>query len=177
MRRFWLFLFAGLAVHPVACQIVESTVQNAINEPVTDFDLYRFHRRTRALATQAWESFAIANAHCVSPDYRDGFIDGYADYLEFGGNGEPIAEPPKRYQRIGYQTPSGIRAVAEYYDGFTQGIGAAKASGQRELLVIPVLHKETAPISTSVPSAIPSVHPSGELLPMPKAEPDKPSAS
>ena len=120
----------------------------------------------RAMAAAAWRAYYPDGGRgYVSNDFRDGFLDGYADYLEFGGSGDPPSEPPRHYQRVRYQTPAGLRAIEDYYTGFHRGSAAAIASSQRQLLVVPMVVPATDANPVVEPNPAP---PAAELLPAPR---------
>ena len=88
-----------------------------------------------------WWPFSelLANHHGlpVSPDYADGFIDGFSDHLTYGGGGLPPLAPPRRYWKVRYANPVGREAVQAWYAGFTDGAATAMSSGVRDSRVIP----------------------------------------
>ena len=95
--------------------------------------------RNRYLAEQAWkEAQALCPGQTYSEDYACGFKAGYADYLYEGGGGEPPPFPPTRYWGVGWESPAGARAMADWNAGFRHGAAAAEASGRRELVVLPL---------------------------------------
>ncbi len=71
-----------------------------------------------------------------SVDEQCGFLDGFADYLDAGGNGNPPPLPPRRYWRTEHENPDGYQAMQDWYRGYAQGAAAAQASGYRELVTI-----------------------------------------
>jgi hypothetical protein len=90
-------------------------------------------------AKEAWrEAQAACPDQAFSKDYAEGFIAGFRDYLDAGGNGLPPAVPPFRYRLARYDSPAGHQAVEDWYAGFRHGAAAARASGFRELNVIPL---------------------------------------
>ena len=105
-----------------------------------------------------------------TPEFRDGFIDGYTDYLDRGGDAQPPAVPPLRYtQNKKYFTPEGHALVRDYFLGFKYGADVAVATGQRQFLTVPVLipdRGEPLPVvsAASVPT-IPAL--SGRDRPVP----------
>jgi hypothetical protein len=80
----------------------------------------------------------LAPDGALSAHYQDGFVEGYIDYLDAGGTGEPPAMGPFRYRLHEYQTFEGRRALHEWFAGFRHGASVAKASGFRELILMPV---------------------------------------
>ena len=99
-------------------------------------------RRTVRDCRRAKEAWQEAQAACpdqaFSKDYAEGFLAGFRDYLDAGGNGQPPGAPPFRYWLARYETPEGHQAVEDWYAGFRHGAAAARASGYRELNVIPL---------------------------------------
>ena len=55
-----------------------------------------------------------------------------------GGTGEPPAMPPFRYQLHHYMSVEGRLAVQAWFAGFRHGAALAKASGLREVILVPV---------------------------------------
>ncbi|HKI37790.1 MAG TPA: hypothetical protein VKA46_38410 [Gemmataceae bacterium] len=116
-----------------------NTVRNTVEAPIYGMDKCYISRRNYYLAQQAWHE--VSRTHPGQPfssDYGKGFIDGYADYLESGGNGQPPAVPPFCYRLSRYQTPQGYQAIEEWYAGFRAGATAAMASGLRQLFILPL---------------------------------------
>jgi len=87
---------------------------------------------------EAWKHIQEMDDHPYSEDYVCGFISGYVDYLDAGGNGEPPAMPPDRYQSFKYKSPQGQKAILDWFAGFRHGAGMARESGMRELIVLPL---------------------------------------
>jgi hypothetical protein len=114
-------------------------VRNATEAPVQGVDDCYSKSRDRWLAREAWRRVEASHRDSVySPDFADGFQDGFAEYLYEGGNGQPPAVPPFRYRLSRYQTPEGQQAILEWYDGYREGAAAGRASGLREVMVIPL---------------------------------------
>ena len=147
----------------------------------------------RVIQRKAREAWHIVRCEfprrIFTPEFRDGFIDGYSDYLDRGGDAQPPAVPPLRYtQNKKYFTPEGHVLIRDYFLGFKYGTEVAVATGQRQFLTVPVLipekvelmpsgpvdHTPTPPaISESdrpVPQPLPAPKPMSKL-PMPRAIP------
>jgi hypothetical protein len=127
-------------------------------------------RRDYRLAEEAWQVVAQENPdHPYSPDYVNGFMDGFADYLYAGGTGEPPPLPPRQYWRITYETPQGHQAIEDWFAGFRFGATIARESGYREGITIP-----SSLLSPNAADLYPSSTPSesnalpAEVLPPPK---------
>jgi hypothetical protein len=73
-----------------------------------------------------------------SRDYARGFLKGFEDYVYAGGNGLPPPVPPPRYWGIYYQTPEGHQAIEDWFAGFRHGTEAARDSGYREQVLVPL---------------------------------------
>ncbi|HEY2908896.1 MAG TPA: hypothetical protein VGI99_01550 [Gemmataceae bacterium] len=132
------------------------------------------HRRAR----EAWQEVCRQySRRPFTPEFHDGFLDGYSDYLDRGGDGQPPAVPPPRYtQNKHYYSPEGHVRLRDYLLGFKYGTDVAIASGQRQYLTVPVLIPD-APEATLVeaaPEASP-ITPAPTLpLPMPRAVGESP---
>lgn len=141
-------------------------------------------RDLRKDAHAAWR--CVREQHprrAFTEEFRDGFLDGYADYLDRGGAAQPPAVPPIKYVKSKkYFTPEGHCLLNDYYLGFKYGADVAIASGKRQYLTVPVLladgscPPEAAPVpgAPSVPF-IPAAPPSPpDPLPSPRPLPGDP---
>jgi hypothetical protein len=99
-------------------------------------DQRRTHGKHYRLATCAWERIKWQQPE-LSADFERGFKDGFADYLDFGGIGEPPPLPPRTYWKNRYQSPAGYAAVEDWFAGFRQGAADAEASGWRNYATVP----------------------------------------
>ena len=138
-RHGWLMALA-LAAGATGCSsFLEATGRNFTELPIQSCDEIKLARRDRQRAEEAWAQVQTGFAgQCWTQDYAQGFKDGYADYLDNGGNGEPPAVAPFRYRLRPYQTPDGLRAIDEWFAGFRHGSGMARASGYREMNIVPL---------------------------------------
>jgi hypothetical protein len=150
---------------------LETAARNLVQWPADCLDDHRSKVRAAELAEQGWINFYGEHPGAsYTPDFERGFLDGYADFLYAGSPGLPPALPPKDYQRPRYQTPEGHQAILDWYEGFARGVAAAKASGLRQLMVIPPSGAVVdLPASRMGPMPLPPV-PSGPL-PLTPAEP------
>jgi hypothetical protein len=148
-------IFAG-----AGCALMASGVHNAINEPRLALSERRFERTCRRLAEEALSR--RTDAASASSDFRDGYLDGYADYLRGGRTVAPPPVPPNRYARIAYHTPESLREVNEYTAGFEQGAADAVASGDRQRVVVPATLPccdRSNPFGEQLPAAAPAPAP------------------
>jgi hypothetical protein len=122
------------------CNIFYYSAVNALNEPIELCEQVTRSHHLRKQARAAWaEVRAQYPRKAFTAEFRDGFIDGYADYLDRGGMGGPPVVPPKRYTRNDYLNPEGHHLVKDYILGFKYGTDVAIATGQRQFLVVPAL--------------------------------------
>ena len=88
---------------------------------------------SRRGASVAWEAVRAQHARRpFSDEFREGFADGYADFVELGARVQPPAVPPVSYARYQkYFGPEGHGLVRDYYLGFDYGIEVAGAIRQQ----------------------------------------------
>lgn len=135
----------------------------------------------RMLATSAYNEYLAGHPDCAnSADFAKGFKLGYADYLESGDCCSSHPLPPLRYWKIHYETPEGRAATLAWLQGFREGAAAAKASGFRDLVIVPVGSTSlppdaahTPPPNAPPPGAGPALPPTEEL-PAPNTLPATP---
>ncbi len=137
------------AVPGVGCRFAEHTWHTAVSEPF-HYSVYwqdKISRaRFRAAAHEALErERALARAERddyvhepFSPAHEMGFIDGFSDYLYAGGTGEPPPLPPRKLWRAEFQNQDGYQAAIDWFHGFKHGTSVARASGLRNLVIIPM---------------------------------------
>ena len=140
----WRSVAIAGALWPAAaggCNIAHNAARNIINEPHVVWTQHAIRHDLKQAAKAAWETSRFdCPEHADSAAFRDGFIDGYVDYLDRGGNGSMPAVPPAKYTRHkDYFTENGQCLVKEYFLGFKLGQEVAIATGQRQLLTVPVL--------------------------------------
>ncbi len=183
MRLKLRLIAAGLCAAGAGCgSFWENTRRNVAEAPVFGIDQCRISKRNQRLANEAWEAIARGQPRrAFSPDYACGFKAGYADYLESGGNGQPPAVPPFHYRLSKYQTPEGYQAIETWYAGFRDGSAAARASGLRQVFVLPLsappvnalVRNPDAPAEPVLPAEVPT--PGSRELPAPRpADPNSP---
>jgi hypothetical protein len=171
MRRHGVLLALAFIAGSAGCSsFLATAVRNLTELPIQACDETKLEWRNRRRAERAWAGVKHGvEGPAWTKDYANGFMDGYADYLTNGGNGEPPATPPFHYRLHHYQTPDGLRAMDEWFAGFRHGAAMAQASGERETIVIPL---SAAPInalgrypdSNAPPALAPAVEPE-ELKP------------
>jgi hypothetical protein len=123
------------------CSVYDKIIHNAIIDPA-HYDRYsdKLGRcvRDKCLAEEAWDEICARDGDVYSRHYYRGFMDGFTDYLDAGGSGDPPPLPPRSYWRLYYQTPEGHEAIQDWFSGFRHGADVARASGVRDLVTVPV---------------------------------------
>ncbi len=163
----------GCLVPLTGCNLAYYAGHNLANESISRVDEARLAHRLRAEAKAAW--FEVCRQHAgrtLTSEFAEGFVEGYADYLEHGGTPRPPAVPPPRYRRSGYLSPEGHVLIKDYLAGFQYGAEVACATGRRQFLTVPVLVSEEQPepplslVKIPAPPETPS-----ELMPPPVGPP------
>lgn len=123
----------------VGCTMTETAKRNLQNEPQLVLgDMYLQHK-LKSLAKDALDECTRRYPRkTASPDFREGFIDGFVDYLDNGGPGVLPAVPPWKYRKTKFLTLEGQTRIQLYFQGFQYGQDVAIASGQRAFLIVPV---------------------------------------
>jgi len=107
MRPNTLLVAVALGLGSAGCGTFwENTCRNMWEAPVYGLNECRVSERNARLARRAWDEARRSHPEEeYSADFAAGFKDGFADYLESGGNGQPPAVPPFRDRLARYQTP------------------------------------------------------------------------
>ena len=140
--RWKRFAYAGLLPPLLAgCHGTCFTARDLVNEHRTAHNEEAITRELRKDARCAWrEVRSQFPRRMFSEEFREGFLDGYTDYLDRGGNASPPLVPPARYTRNKkYYTPEGQALLKDYLLGFKYGTDVAVATGCRQFLTVPVL--------------------------------------
>jgi hypothetical protein len=172
MRPTGVILGCIVAALSSGCSLYTNAARNLCNEPCLAWEECRFQHQARSLAREAWSHYRECDR--ASRDFRDGYIDGYADYLSEGRITDPPPAPPKHYLKRTYQTPESLRAIEDWFAGFHAGATDAHASGQRGRMVVPVIFPIKGDDET-MPAATPGAKP--DELPAPQELPKRPEAT
>ena len=165
----------GLCILSQGCGPIPLATRTLVIEPIhycfTTDNILEMHRNSK-LAEESWETITnAAPGHKYSPDYADGFKEGFADYLYAGGTGEPPPLPPRRYFRSNYETPQGHQAIEDWFDGYRHGAAMAQQSGYRQWVTNPSSVPARVASDQVPPSVVPEsigVPPSEPVLPQPR---------
>jgi hypothetical protein len=150
-------------------------IRNLTQEPVRWVDNQVFRDAAVDHARCAWhrtwvEMHRQAPDQPYSHDYACGFIEGYVDYLDAGGNGEPPVAAPFCYRLTKYKTAKGVQAAEAWFAGFRHGAAVAQASGLRELILVPL----SGPVTAATPPPLQTVSPTTTGA---RQAPDTPAAT
>lgn len=135
MRAAWWLL--GVCVFASGCGLVQRATCNLAYETRRCVDTATLAARHRRWAREAWAHTCAASPEPYSPYFAQGFTDGFLDYVEAGGTGEPPAVPPRRFWTAKFQTYEGRLAIEDWFAGFRQGAAIAREAGYRELAILP----------------------------------------
>lgn len=139
MKRCSIALMAMLPVLCAGCGFVKNIQRNVVYSPLYTLTDQADHHRHEQMAREAFLQMAMNfTDQEFSCDYRRGFVEGFTDYLDFGGVGEPPPIPPPSYRLFGYMTPDGLAAMEDWKNGFRHGAATGRASNLRELVTLPV---------------------------------------
>ncbi|HET6575338.1 MAG TPA: hypothetical protein VFG68_17155 [Fimbriiglobus sp.] len=176
----WKAVVCAAGLGPLAgCNVAYYAGYNLVNESRQALDEHRLSKRLRAEARAAWQEVCRQYpGSAFTDEFRDGFTDGYFDYLDVGHIPQPPAVPPPRYRRNAYLSPEGHALIKDYFAGFKYGADVAAATGGREFLTIPVLlpdPKPEPPLDIRIPAppgaAPPEAAPAPAPLPSPVVPP------
>jgi hypothetical protein len=155
----WLAATGCFSARPSAPACFEHLAdRNLIQEPVRWIDECYFKKAATATAEAAWrklwsEECRQAPGQRYPRDFAQGFVEGYVDYLDAGGSGEPPRAAPFRYRLQWAKNPSGVQAAQAWFAGFRYGASVAQASGVRDLILVQL----SGPIAPAVRSSLPSI--------------------
>jgi hypothetical protein len=140
MRSTYACLLLGV-ISLSGCTVYDKIAHNLFIDPAhydRYTDLFGEKIRHKCLADEAWNEIVARDGDVYSRHYYRGFMEGFTDYLMEGGSGEPPPLPPRSYWRLYYQTPEGHQAIQDWFAGFRHGADVARASGVRDLVIVPV---------------------------------------
>lgn len=155
------------------CQLTWDTTQNLVFRACLFTDCMVSKSHYHRQANEAWKQYCGNHPdHNPSPSFCTGFRSGYAEYLEDGGDTCAPPLPPMKYWKSRYQTAAGRMETKLWADGYQAGATAAKESGARNFIVVPINKcppsGSTSPVAPAPGAAI--VPPAG-LAPSPTLPP------
>ena len=147
-------------------------VRNLSQSSVRHVDDRLFTIRLKKEAEHAWKCVCDQPRHSAySHPYKEGFIEGFIDYVD-AGEGEPPFVPPLRFRLSKHRTEDGLQMIEDWYAGFRHGAAVARESGLRELSLVPMPGPVTKPPQTvpqaNIPIEAPSPYTPSVPLPAPR---------
>ena len=129
------------------CRLSDNLLRTSIIEPLqyspywdNKLDRHQFRKLAqealeceRVIARAEHDNYALVP---FSADYECGFVDGYVDYLMYGGSGVPPVVPPRRYWWTACDCPAECNAMQQWNRGFQHGAAVANASGKRNCVTV-----------------------------------------
>src|SRR5207245_1660358 len=138
MRMLLICCVIGCCALMSGCNLFVSAARNLCFEATLRTSDCTERVRERRLAKSAWDEHCATNPTVAyAADYKAGFEAGYIDFLNAGGSGEPPAVAPKRYWTKRNESPAGQQSAWDWFAGFQDGAAAARASGQRQFIIVP----------------------------------------
>ena len=140
-----------LVISIAGCHVYNQEYRTLLNE-TSKFSSRLDHKKTlKSNQISARDAFidimAVSSRSTISIDFEDGFIEGYADYMTYGGDGLPPIIPNRKYWNSNYRNLYGNQAINDWQNGFSSGANAAKASSIREFQTIPLSYSEESAFS------------------------------
>jgi hypothetical protein len=125
-----------LCLLAAGCSYAPYLFNNMLETPTEVVERYALRCRFRRMAKDALA--ACTKGQDYSRYYARGFKDGFVDFLDADGTGNPPAVPPWWYRQNRFLTPVGQADVADWLTGYRDGAQAARASGYRGIVTVPV---------------------------------------
>jgi hypothetical protein len=167
LGRLLLLIFL---VSPTGCSFIGYGVHNVISAPVEAIQECAFRHRLQNLARTAWQTIGCEEGHSYSKAYARGFEDGFVDYVDANGTGEPPGLPPACLRNGLLRSEAGQTDIDDWYEGFRHGARVARENGLRELAVMPI-GLPPRPLPQPIPAQV--LVPSKEMPPASDAPPIK----
>lgn len=144
---------------PTGCSYVYYGAQNLISGPYDVMQECAFRCRIRTEAQATWREICRQQGRGSSAAYARGFEDGFVDYVDAAGTGEPPAAAPIHLRRGLLHSDRGQADIEDWFAGFRHGVSVARASGLRERVVMPIAlpartPAEPWPAQVVVPTAL-----------------------
>jgi hypothetical protein len=155
------------------CRLAQNAWWTTVSEPIhypRNVDQKLSKKRFQAMAESALDEArstmrAELDDYAIEPftvDHELGFVDGYVDYLEAGGTGDPPPLPPRRYWKGKYQNPYGYERMQEWFRGYEHGALAARDSNYRMFVTVPLSDAVTWQTEQSTYGRISAAEPAGD---------------
>lgn len=174
MKYLTLVLLVALPVLGSGCGFTQNVRRNIFYSPFYTYTDKAEHHRNMALGREAFRQMALQYSDQeFSCDYRKGFVEGFSDFLDYGGVGEAPPFPGPAYRTFGSMNPQGLAAMEDWKLGWRHGAATARASNLRELCTLPLYWGPTYP-SSPVNEPRQKKKEKSDAKPTESATPDKP---
>jgi hypothetical protein len=120
------------------CNWLPYAVKNVYSTPEEKIQECMFRHRLQKIARTTFQRIQQEQPTNYSRAYAKGFEDGFVDFVDRNGSGDPPAIPPQCYQRDVVRSPEGQVEIEDWYSGFRHGVTAARVSGLRERVIVPI---------------------------------------
>jgi hypothetical protein len=152
------------------CSFFVYGIKNTINAPYEAIQECAFRHRLRNVARSALENICAEEGHAYSKPFARGFEDGFVDYIDANGNGEPPAMPPAWLRRGLLRSEGGQSDIQDWFAGFRRGAHFAHENGLREKAIMPIGRPAKSP-TEPIPAQVTLAPQEGEPAPPPKQMP------
>ena len=125
-----------LCVLAAGCSWAPYAFNNMLETPTEVVERYTLRCRFRRMAKDAWAE--CSKGQNYSRYYERGFKEGFVEFLDADGTGEPPAVPPWWYRQNRFLTPEGQLELEDWFAGYRQGTLVARASGYRSIVTVPL---------------------------------------
>jgi hypothetical protein len=159
-----------LGLLAAGCSYSPYAYQNLIEAPLDVLERYALRQRFRRMAADVWVKVCADKDY--SRAYERGFKDGFVEFLDADGTGNPPAAPPWWFRQSWFLTPARQQDIEDWLEGFRHGTLAAQETGYREVVTVPLGLPPLRAAGTQPPQG-PGTSMPGELvdLPMPRVVP------
>ena len=134
--KFRQLVSVTLCVFAAGCSWVPYALNNMVETPTEVVERCALRCRFRRMARDAWAE--CSKGHDYSRYYARGFKEGFVEFLDADGTGEPPAVPPWWYRQNRFLTPAGQLDVEDWLAGYRQGAQVARASGYHSIVTVPL---------------------------------------
>jgi hypothetical protein len=147
---------------PAGCSFFYYGAQSTISDPYDAAQECAFRNRIRRIAHETWRTIRKDDPKSYSTAYAKGFADGFVEFVDGDGTGEPPAVAPIHLRRKLLQSEAGQIEIDDWYAGYRHGVLAARATGLREKYLMPIALPPKPP-QEPVPAQV--------VVPIPAADP------
>jgi len=125
-------------LNSAGCSFFRYGAENVVNDPYNAAQDVAFRHRMRKFAREAWQEICKTDGKRHSKAYIEGFEDGFVDFIDADGTGDPPGAAPAHLRRQLLHSENGQLIIEDWFAGFRHGVQVARASGLREKYVMPI---------------------------------------